>query len=358
MSRRLAAVVVIVLLAGCTADDEERESGATTAPATTAAAPTTETTGTTTETAPTTTGSSAAPITPSIPDLVDQLQPSVVSIVLEGVEGSGVVYASDTIVTNEHVVGGNDSVQVVLASGRRLEATVDATDICTDLAVLTVEREELAPARFADDLPRVGELAIAIGNPLGFEKTVTAGIVSGLHRAIPAVSQTPSLTDLVQTDAAISPGNSGGALVSGRGEVIGINVAYIPPVASAVSLGFAIPAPTVTSVVEQLLANRRARHPFLGVRPGELTQQLADQLRIDAESGVLVVEVTAGSGADEAGLEESDVIVGFDGEPIATVEDLLARIRASEPGETVRIEYLRERDRRETEARLGERDDC
>jgi S1-C subfamily serine protease len=247
-------------------------------------------------------------------------------------------------------------VDVVLASGRRVEARVEATDTFTDLAVLTVEDEELPPARFAEDLPRVGELAIAIGNPLGFEKTVTAGIVSGLHRTIPSGGLTQALVDLIQTDAAISPGNSGGALINGRGEVIGINVAYIPPQSGSVSLGFAIPAATVTSVVEQLRTAGRARHPFLGVGPGELTPQIAEQLGIDAE-GVLVLEVTEGSGADEAGLEEGDVIVGFDGQPIATVEDLLARIRASEPGETVEIEYLREDEgRRETEARLGERD--
>jgi S1-C subfamily serine protease len=247
----------------------------------------------------------------------------------------------------------------VLASGRRLEARVDATDNCTDVAVLTVEGEELPPARFAEALPRVGELAVAIGNPLGFEKTVTAGIVSGLHRAIPAVAQTQALVDLIQTDAAISPGNSGGALLNARGEVVGINVAYIPPSAGVVSLGFAIPAPTVTSIVEQLLRSGRARHPFLGVRPGELTPQIADQLGIDADSGVLILEVTAGSGADDAGLEESDVVVEFEGEQIATVEDLLAGIRGSEPGQTVRIAYVREGgERRETEARLGDRDDC
>ena len=347
MSRRVvAAVLASVALAGCTTDEDEPE-GATTSATTTTEAP------------PETTEAAPLPIGPaaSIPDLVDQLQPSVVSVVLEGGEGSGVVFASDTIVTNEHVVRQNQTVDVVLASGRRVEARVEATDRFTDLAVLTVEGEELPPARFAEDLPRVGELAIAIGNPLGFEKTVTAGIVSGLHRAIPSDGLTQALVDLIQTDAAISPGNSGGALINGRGELIGINVAYIPPQTGSVSLGFAIPAATVTSVVEQLRATGRARHPFLGVGPGQLTSQIAEQLGIDAEAGVLVLEVTPGSGADEAGLEEGDVIVGFDGEPIATVEDLLARIRASEPGETVEIEYFREDEgRRETEARLGERD--
>jgi S1-C subfamily serine protease len=355
VSCRIAAVLLAsLLLAGCTSDEDEPEAGSPTGTTTTAPA--------TTESAPTTpTESIPNPIDPgnSIPDLVDQLQPSVVSVVLEGGEGSGVVFAGDTIVTNEHVVRQNQTVDVVLASGRRLEARVEATDTCTDVAVLTVEGEDLPPVQFADELPRVGELAIAIGNPLGFEKTVTAGIVSGLHRAIPAFAQTQALVDLIQTDAAISPGNSGGALVNGRGQVIGINVAYIPPQTGSVSLGFAIPSPTVIDIVEQLRAAGRARHPFLGVQPGELTPQIAEQLGIDADAGVLIIEVTAGSGADEAGLEESDVIVELAGEQIATVEDLLAGIRGSEPGQTVRIAYVREGgERRETEARLGERDDC
>jgi S1-C subfamily serine protease len=353
MSRGLAitALAATLLLAGCTSgDDDESAGGSTTAAATTA-----ETTAATTETE--TTGSDAGGTWESIPDLADDAQPSVVSVVLEGGEGSGVVFAENEIVTNNHVVRDNSTVQVVLASGRRLQASVEARDEFTDLALLSVEDAELPPADFAEDLPRVGELAVAIGNPLGFEKTVTAGIVSGLHRAIPGAGATPALVDLIQTDAAISPGNSGGALLNGRGEVIGINVAYLPPQTGSVSLGFAIPSPTVISVIEQLRSTGRARHPFLGVRPGELTPQVAEQLGIDAEAGVLVIEVTAGSGADEAGLEEGDVIVEFDGQPVATVEDLLARIRASEPGQTVPIDYLREGEgRRETEARLGERD--
>jgi S1-C subfamily serine protease len=341
----------VLLLAACSTGGDEPE--AESAQTTTSPAATTEAPSAATEAGP----APASPgSVPSIPDLVDQLQPSVVSIALEGGEGSGVVFAPDTIVTNEHVVGANQTVDVVLASGRRLEADVEATDRFTDLAVLTVEGEDLPPARFAEELPRVGELAIAMGNPLGFEKSVTAGIVSGLHRAIPSGGQTQALVDLIQTDAAISPGNSGGALVNGSGEVIGINVAYIPPQTGSVALGFAIPSPAVTSVVEQLRASGRARHPFLGVGPGELTPQIREQLGIDADSGVLVLEVTPGSGADEAGLRESDVIVEFDGEPIATVEDLLHAIRQSDPGQTVEIDYTRNGERRTARARLGERD--
>ena len=318
---------------------------------------------TTVETSTATTGAAeAAPGPPeapgvSIPQLVKELQPSVVSVVRSGGEGSGVVVDPETIVTNFHVVQDAREVQVVLADGRRLEATVRASDERTDLALLTVEGERLPPARLATDLPEVGELAVAIGNPLGFENTVTAGIVSGLHRAIPSGGQTPALVDLIQTDAAISPGNSGGALVNGRGEVIGINVAYIPPEARAVAIGFAIPAPTVRSVVRQLQESGRVRHSFLGILPGELTPQLVDRFGIEAEEGVLVLEVTPDAPAAAAGLRAGDVLVELDGERLAVVEDLLGRLRERAPGDRIRLRYLRDGDERETQVTLAERED-
>jgi serine protease DegQ len=196
-----------------------------------------------------------------IPAIVERVQPVVVSVLVRtsegGAEGSGVVFDGrrGLVVTNNHVVADATGVDVVLADGQRLDARVYATDALSDLALLAVERGGLPQARFADDLPRVGELAIALGNPLGFENSVTAGIVSGLHRAIPSAGQAPSLVDLIQTDAPISPGNSGGALVDRQGKVIGINVAAIPPTQQtrAVSIGFAIPAQTAVSVVRQLL---------------------------------------------------------------------------------------------------------
>ncbi len=339
----LASVLAALLFAGCSGGEDEQ--GETRTATTTV----------------TTTAQSSSPGTDNgfgaIPDLVDELQPSVVSIVVDGGEGSGVIVDGDTVVTNAHVVGDAQEVQVVLASGRRVEATVEAIDPRTDLALLSLPGEELPAATFADGLPRVGELAIALGNPLGFEKTVTAGIISGLHRALPSSGQTPALIDLIQTDAPISPGNSGGALVNARGEVIGINVAYIPPEARAVSIGFAIPAATVTSVVEQLQENGRVRHAFLGVQPGDLTPQLSQQFGIDAESGVLVVSITADSPAGEAGIEEGDVIVSLDGQEVLIVEDLLARLRDREPGDEVEIVVLRDGDRREIGVTLADRPD-
>jgi serine protease DegQ len=233
------------------------------------------------------------------------------------------------------VVDGATSVDVVFASGSRVPAKVKAADPLYDLAVVTVGRSGLPAAIFAKGLPRVGELAVAMGSPLGFEGTVTAGIVSALHRSIPSGGQTPSLVDLLQTDAAISPGNSGGALINAKGEVIGINVAYIPPQARAVSIGFAIPAPSVVDDVQQLIEKGKAVHAFLGVQPAEVTPQLAQEFHLDVSAGALVQSVVPNSAAAKAGLRPGDVIVEFGGSPVGSVEDLLAALRRHEPGDRV-----------------------
>jgi S1-C subfamily serine protease len=293
-----------------------------------------------------------------IPEVVDRVQPSVVSVLVGGGQGSGVVYDQEgLIVTNAHVVGDAREAEIVLLSGARLQARVRAIDPLTDLALLEVERDGLPAAEFAEALPDTGELAIAMGNPLGFENTVTAGIVSGVNRSIPSGGQTPALVDLIQTDAPISPGNSGGALVGGDGKVIGINVAFIPPEERAVSLGFAIPAPTVTSVVEQLVETGRARHAYLAIRPAQVTPQLDEAFGLGAERGVLVREVIDGGPADEAGMRAGDVIVRFDGDEIETVEDLFAKLREVEPGDEVELAVVRDGDERELTVELGERSD-
>lgn len=348
---RSAAALLLAtgLLAGCTIGGNDALKTTTTATTTTIPA-------TSTDTAPTTTGATSS-AERSIPDLVDEVQPSIVSIVVQGGEGSGVIVDGDTIVTNDHVAGDFRRVQVVLASGERLEGTVEASDPLTDLAVVTVDRNDLPAATLATGLPRVGESVIAMGNPLGFESSVTAGIVSGLHREIPSAGRTPALIDLIQTDAAISPGNSGGALVNRRGEIVGIAVAYIPPAASAVSIGFAIPAPTVAAAVEQLRSTGKVTHSFLGVGPTDLTPQMAQRFGIDLESGVLVQSVSNGSGAEKAGIQPGDVIVELDGTPISIVEDLLTELRKKPPGTTVELTIVRNGQRKQIEATLGDRSD-
>ncbi len=292
-----------------------------------------------------------------IPDLVARVEPSVVAILTDGGQGSGVVWNDDGIVvTNDHVVARARRLEVAFADGRRADADVVATDPQTDLAVLRTGRSGAPAAAFAEALPRVGELAVAIGNPLGFENTVTAGIISGLGRAIPGAAQeAPALIDLIQTDAAISPGNSGGALVDAGGRVVGINVAYIPPSTGAESLGFAIPAPTVRDVVRQLLDTGRVRHTFLGVRPAPLTPEIAERFDLREERGVLVLEVTAGSPAASAGIRPGDVLVRAGDRRLETVEDFLAVLRARDPGDRVAVTLSRGGDERTVTVRLGER---
>lgn len=293
----------------------------------------------------------------SIPDLVAAVSPSVVAILREdGGEGSGVIWsANGEIVTNDHVVAGLQNVTVVFADASREDAEVVASDERSDLAVLRVNRQGLPAATFRDDLPRVGELALAIGNPLGFEESVTAGIISGLGRAIPgSAQQAPALIDLIQTDAAISPGNSGGALVGADGRVIGINVAYIPPEGGAVSIGFAIPAPTAISVVQQLLDTGRVEHAYLGITPITLDAPTAEAYGLSIDRGAAVLQVLPDGPAARAGIRPGDVIVSFNDEPINSAEDLLVALRRQRVGDQVRLTVVREGQEKAVEVKLGD----
>ena len=295
--------------------------------------------------------------TADIPDIVEEVEPSVVTVLSDSGLGSGVVYAEDgIIVTNAHVVEGAERLRVGFADGTQVPAELVASTPLLDLAVLRAEREDLPAATFAEVLPRVGELAIAMGSPLGLEQTVTAGIVSALGRGIPGSAQsTQALVDLIQTDAAISPGNSGGALVDGAGRVIGINVAYLPPGTGAVSLGFAIPSPTVLHAVEELLETGEVDLAYMGVVPAPLTPQIAARFGLEDEQGALVVEVPADGPAGEAGMEPGDLVTAVDGEEVRSVEDFLGFIRRSEPGDDVEVEVLRDGDERTVEVTLAGR---
>jgi S1-C subfamily serine protease len=296
-----------------------------------------------------------------IPGVVRKVEPSVVTVAHDQGTGSGVIWSKDgVVITNNHVVQVQDQVvdrvEVAFFDGRRVAGTVRATDPSTDLAVVQVDRKDLKPATFQKTLPQVGELAVAVGSPLGFENTVTAGIISGLHREIPgsAAQGIRSLVDLVQTDAAISPGNSGGALVNGRGEVVGISVAYIPPEQGAVSIGFAIPAATAVDVVGQLLRTGRATHAFLGIVPDQVTRDIAAQLGLDQAAGVLVREVGQGTPAADAGLRPGDVLTKLDGKALDTVEDLFGQLRQHRPGDKVTITVFRDGREQQATATLAD----
>ena len=276
-----------------------------------------------------------------------------------GAEGSGVIYSSDgLIVTNSHVVtaGGDtvaDNLQVILAGGASYKANLVGRDPRSDLALLQIDAQGLPAATFLDDLSSVepGDYAIAIGNPLGFEGSITLGVVSGIEREL-----APLFTDLIQTDASISPGNSGGALADELGRVIGINVAAVPPTAQtrAQNLGFAIPADLVVTVIEQLRETGEVRYAFLGVQSVTVSPVLQQQLGLSTTSGVLVVQVGADTPAAQAGLEQGDIITQLNGEDIGDKTDLFNLMREHAPGDIITLTVLRSGETRTLEVTLAE----
>jgi S1-C subfamily serine protease len=304
---------------------------------------------------PVTPAASAAPGAQPLVGVVTRLEPSVVTITTNQGLGSGVVYRADgVIVTNAHVLGSARQVQVSFADGTQSAGEATGVDDVTDLAVVRVQRTGLPAVTVRQDLPQVAETALAIGSPLGFENTVTEGIISGVGRQIPA-SDTGGrpLVDLLQTDAAISPGNSGGALIDAQGRLVGINEAYIPPSAGAVSLGFAIPAATVVNVADQLLTTGTVKHPYLGVVVDTLTPDVAQALGVKADAGAVVQQVVAGAPAAKAGIQAGDVIVQFNGKPVRTAGDVYAGLRAVQPGATITIGLNRGGTDKQVQVTLG-----
>lgn len=359
--RAIAAALLVIAAAGCTAPGQNTAPETGTGAATGSTGSPANSTPASSAPGPAAQGQSGQPLPQAaadIPTIVSNVQPSVVTIFTkDGGLGSGVVYSAEgLILTNEHVVRGNTGVEVAFADGRRVAGTVRATDAISDLALVEAKRTGLPAARFQSDLPRIGELAVVIGSPLGFENTATAGIISGLHREIPgSASSSQSLVDLIQTDAAISPGNSGGAVVNSRSEVIGISEAYIPPSSGAVALGFAIPAATAVKVADQLREDGRADHAFIGLALGEITQQIADQLGLPDTRGALALSVPEGGPAAKAGIRPGDVLIRLDGDELASPESLLAALRNKSPGQTVTVEYRRGTETQETKVQLTAR---
>jgi len=290
-----------------------------------------------------------------IPQIVDRVEPEVVTVLTPSGVGSGVIYRSNGIIlTNEHVVRGITDVEIAFADGRREPGRVIAADPDTDLALVRVGRDGLPAAKFETTLPPVGALAVVLGSPLGFQKSVTAGIVSGLHRSIPgSARESAALIDLMQTDAPISPGNSGGAVVDGQGRVIGISEAYIPPEQGAVAIGFAIPAATAVSVANQLLKTGHVEHAFIGIQPAQITPELAQELGIRQTAGVLVYGVSPGGPAAQARIAPGDILVAIDGKSLATVEDLFTALRQKRPGDTIALELMRGGRRERVDVRLS-----
>ena len=276
--------------------------------------------------------------------------------------GSGVIYREDGyIITNNHVVAGADTVNVAFADGSVETGEVVGGDPYTDIAVVKVDRGNLPAAEFGDSRDLVvGQLAVAAGSPSGFQSTVTAGVISGLNREIPPEitggPQQTALVDLIQTDAAISPGSSGGALVDRNAEVIGINVAYLPPAQTgAVDLGFAIPTSTATDVADQIIEGGRAEHPYVGVSLVDLTPEIARRFDNSVESGAIITGVDPGGPASDAGINRGGVITAVEDKEITSTGDLLAALRRYDPGDSVEITVARAGNAREFTLQLEEK---
>jgi serine protease Do len=268
--------------------------------------------------------------------------------------GSGVLTTSDGyILTNNHVIDGADQVRVELTDKRVFDAKVVGTDPASDLAVLKIEGTGLPTLSIGDsNRVRVGDVVLAIGNPLGVGQTVTMGIISAKGRATGVGDG--SYEDFLQTDAPINQGNSGGALISLNGELVGINSQILTPTGGNIGLGFAIPANMAREVMSQLKEDGRVQRGKLGVAVQSVTSDLAASLKLPDTSGALVSNVEPGGAASRAGVKQGDVITALNGTKVADSNSLRNRIAATKPGSTIELEVVRNGKTETVRATLGE----
>ena len=253
--------------------------------------------------------------------------------------GSGVILSNDGyIVTNNHVIEDANEIEVVLNDKRTFTAKLIGTDPNTDLALLKIEATALPTIEIgnSDDL-RVGEWVLAVGNPFNLTSTVTAGIVSAKARSINILNSDMKIESFIQTDAAVNPGNSGGALVNTQGQLVGINTAIASQTGSYAGYAFAIPTAIMQKVVADLRQFGTVQRALLGIRMLDITQQVKDQLSLESMEGVYVGEVISGSAADKAGMKAGDVIVQVDGRPINASSQLQEQIGRKNPGDQITI---------------------
>ena len=274
--------------------------------------------------------------------------------------GSGVIYKSDGyIITNNHVVQDARTITVTLASGEELKGTRVGADPENDIAVVKVDKTGLPAAQLGDsDRLAVGELAVAVGSPLGFQQTVTSGVVSALHRVVGATDSggtTTVLTDLIQTDASINEGNSGGALCDGAARLVGINTLIASQSGGSVGLGFAIPANTAVQVADDIIAHRPISHPYIGVLGQTVTAGVSAHYKLAVVEGAYVTQVIPGSPAAKAGIKPGDIIVAVDGKPVKSMDDMVAAVRSHGIGDEITVTYFQGTTKKTVSLTVGEK---
>ncbi len=324
---------------------------------------------------------------PSLAPVVEQVTPAVVNILVSGKKitrqeipeqfrfffgpdmpdaqvqeqpfqalGSGVIIdaAKGYVITNHHVIDGADEIKVTLKDGRELKAKKIGEDQQSDIAVLQIKADNLTEIKLANsEQLRVGDFAIAIGNPFGLGQTVTSGIISALGRSGLNIE---NIENFIQTDAAINSGNSGGALVNLNGELIGINTAILGPNGGNIGIGFAIPSNMVRDLSEQILKYGEVRRGVLGIMGGELTSDLAKAFGTDKQQGAFVNQVMANSAADVAGIKPGDIIVKLNGKAVRSFGELRANIATMGAGKTVTLGVIRDGKEQDVQVTLKQAD--
>ncbi|KFX03491.1 serine endoprotease DegQ [Pectobacterium betavasculorum] len=312
--------------------------------------------------------------TPSLAPMLEKVLPAVVSVHVEGTQvqrqrvpeefkfffgpnfptdkqnsrpfeglGSGVIIdaAKGYVLTNNHVINNADKIRVQLNDGREYDAKLIGRDEQTDIALLQVnDAKNLIAVKMADsDQLRVGDFAVAVGNPFGLGQTATSGIISALGRS---GLNLEGLENFIQTDASINRGNSGGALVNLNGELIGINTAILAPGGGNIGIGFAIPSNMAQNLAQQLVEFGEVKRGLLGIKGSEMTSEMAKAFKVDAQRGAFVSEVLPKSAAAKAGIKAGDVLTTLDGKPISSFAELRAKVGTTAPGKTVKIGLLRD----------------
>ena len=266
--------------------------------------------------------------------------------------GSGVIIRPDGyIVTNNHVVSGASKIQVTLNNNQQYDATVVGTDPATDVAIIKVDATDLPTIPLGDsDALRLGEWVLAIGSPLGAQlrSTITAGIVSAKGRSMPDYSGEFKIESFIQTDAAVNPGNSGGALVNKKGELVGINTAIVSQTGSYTGYSFAVPVNIVKRVAEDLIDFGSVKRAVLGISMGTVDKKFADEMKLSAVAGVYINEVMKGSAAEKAGLQKNDVIISIDNQKITDASSVQAKVSSYHPGDKAVITYIRDGKQQQT----------